>query len=81
MDRFRRYRHLKVGFLKWGQACKFAKIGIFLNFYLFQFAKMSRKPRLYDPNTLYHVILLGNGGQRIFFDDSDSRRFYQSWSA
>jgi hypothetical protein len=64
--------------LKRGQACKFAKIGIFLNFNLFQFAKMSRKTRLYDPGTLYHVILRGNGGQRIFFDDSDSRRFYQS---
>ena len=38
---------------------------------------MSRKPRLYYPGALYHVILRGNGGQRIFFDDSDYRRFYQ----
>ena len=51
---------------------------IFLNFNLFKFAKMFRKTRLYDPGTFYHVILLGNGGQLIFFDDSDSRRFYQS---
>ena len=64
--------------LKRGQACKFAKMSIFSNFNLFQFAKMSRKTRLYDPGTLYHVILRGNGGQLIFFDDSDSRRFYQS---
>ena len=28
---------------------------------------MSRKTRLYDPDTLCHVILRGNGGQRIFF--------------
>ncbi len=63
---------------KWSQACKFAKIGIFLNFNLFQFAKMSRKTLLYDSGTLYHLILRGNGGQHIFFDDSDSRRFYQS---
>ena len=34
---------------------------------------MSRKTRLYDPGTLYHVILRGNWGQRIFLDDSDSR--------
>ena len=51
---------------------------IFLNFNLFQFAKMFRKTRLYDPGMLYHVILRGNGGQLIFFDDSDYRRFYQS---
>ena len=48
-----------------------------LNFNLFQFAKMSRKTRLYDPGTLCHV-LRGNGDQRIFFDDSDSRSLYQS---
>ena len=63
---------------KRGQACKFAKTGIFSNFNLFQFAKMSRKTRLYDSGTLFHVILRGNGGQHIFFDNSDSRRFYQS---
>ena len=51
---------------KRGQACKFAKMGIFLNFNLFQFAKMSRKTRLYDSGILNHVILRGNGGQRIF---------------
>ena len=53
-------------------------MGIFLNFNLFQFAKMSRKTRLYDSGILNHVILRGNGGQLIFFDGSDSRRFYQS---
>ena len=37
-----------------------------LNFNHFQFAKMSRKTRLYDPGTLYHVIRRGNGGQRTF---------------
>ena len=61
---------------KWGQACKFAKISVLLNFELFQFAKMFRETRLYDPGTLYHVILRGSGGQRIYFDDCDSRRFY-----
>ena len=27
---------------------------------------MSRKTRLYDSGTLYHLILRGNGGQRTF---------------
>ena len=40
--------------------------GYSLNFNLFQLAKMSRKTRLYDPGTLYPVILRGNGGQRLF---------------
>ena len=53
-------------------------MGILINSNLFQFAKMSRKTRLYDPGTLYHVILRSKGGQRIFYDDCDSRRFYQS---
>jgi hypothetical protein len=65
-------------FLNGVRIASLQKWGIFLNFNLFQFAKMSRKTRLYDSGTLYHVILRGNGGQRIFFDDSDSRRFYQS---
>ena len=52
--------------LKRGHACKFIKMDIFSNFNLFQFAKMSRKTRLYDPGTLYHVILRGNGDQRNF---------------
>ena len=51
---------------------------VFIKFNLFQFAKMSQKKRLYGPGTLFNVILRGNGGHRIFFDDSDSRRFYQS---
>ena len=61
-----------------GSGLQVCKNEYFLNFNLFQIAKMSRITRLYDPGTLYHVILRGNGGQRIFFDDCDSRRFYQS---
>ena len=49
-----------------GSGLKVCKNGYSLNFNLFQFAKMSRKTRLYDPGTLYHVILRGNGFQRIF---------------
>ena len=64
--------------LEIGSGLQVCKNEYFLNFNLFQFAKMSRKPSLYDPGTLYHVILRGNGGQRIFFDDSDTLRFYQS---
>ena len=51
---------------KMGSGLKVCKNGYSLNFNLFQFAKMSRKTRLYDPGTLYHVILRGNGFQRIF---------------
>ena len=64
--------------LETGSGLQVCKNGYSLNFNLFQFAKMSRKTRLYDPGTLYHVILRGNGCQRIFFDDSDFRCFYQS---
>ena len=37
---------------------------------------MARKPRVYYPGALYHVILRGNGGRTIFFDDKDRTRFY-----
>ena len=37
---------------------------------------MARKPRVHYPGALYHVILRGNGGQTIFFDDKDRTRFY-----
>jgi putative transposase len=37
---------------------------------------MARKPRLYYPGALYHVMLRGNGGQLIFFSDSDRKYFY-----
>jgi REP element-mobilizing transposase RayT len=36
---------------------------------------MARKPRVHFPTALYHVILRGNGGQDIFFDDADRCRF------
>ncbi len=36
---------------------------------------MPRKPRLNIPGGLYHVILRGNGGQTIFYDDSDRFRW------
>jgi putative transposase len=37
---------------------------------------MARKPRVHYPGALYHVILRGNDGQGIFFDDKDRTRFY-----
>jgi putative transposase len=37
---------------------------------------MARQPRVHYPGALYHVILRGNGGQTIFFDDKDRKRFY-----
>jgi len=36
---------------------------------------MARKPRLYFPGAVYHVILRGNAGQDIFFRDKDRLRF------
>ena len=37
---------------------------------------MARKPRLHARGGLYHVMLSGNGGQDIFFDEKDRHRFY-----
>jgi len=37
---------------------------------------MARKLRVHYPGALYHVIVRGNDGQRIFFDDKDRMRFY-----
>ncbi len=37
---------------------------------------MARKPRVHYPGALYHVILRGNAGQTIFFNDLDRTRFY-----
>jgi putative transposase len=36
---------------------------------------MARKPRVHYPGALYHVILRGNDGQTIYFDDRDRTRF------
>lgn len=37
---------------------------------------MARKPRIYYPGAVYHVILRGNAGKEIFFSDKDRYRFY-----
>ncbi len=37
---------------------------------------MARKPRLHLDEGIYHVMLRGNGGQEIFFDDEDRLHFY-----
>lgn len=36
---------------------------------------MARKPRIHYPGAFYHVMLRGNGGADIFFDDNDRYRF------
>lgn len=38
---------------------------------------MARKPRIHFPGACYHVILRGNGGQDIFFDDEDRHYLFQ----
>lgn len=38
-------------------------------------ALMPRKPRVFVPGGVYHVILRGNGRQDIFFSDLDRRRW------
>jgi REP element-mobilizing transposase RayT len=38
---------------------------------------MARKPRVYFPGALYHVICRGNQGQRIFSDDAERRRYLE----
>lgn len=37
---------------------------------------MARKQRIHFPGAFYHVILRGNAGEPIFFDDRDSYRLY-----
>ena len=37
---------------------------------------MARKPRVHSPGGVYHVMVRGNGGQDIFFDDDDRYHFY-----
>ena len=37
---------------------------------------MARKPRIHYPGAFYHVILRGNAGDPIFFDDQDRYRLY-----
>ncbi len=37
---------------------------------------MARKQRIRIPGGLYHVMLRGNGGDNIFFDDEDRLHFY-----
>ena len=37
---------------------------------------MARKPRLHYPGACYHVILRGNAGHDIFFDQKDRSRFF-----
>ena len=37
---------------------------------------MPRKPRIHYPDAIFHVILRGNAGEPIFFDDRDRYRLY-----
>jgi REP-associated tyrosine transposase len=38
---------------------------------------MARKPRIHYPGGVYHVLLRGNGGQRLFFSDADYQHLYR----
>lgn len=38
---------------------------------------MPRKPRIFYPGAVYHVILRGNAGQDIFFEDKARKYFYR----
>jgi len=37
---------------------------------------MARKPRIHFEGGVYHVMLRGNGGQKIFFGEEDHARLY-----
>ncbi len=37
---------------------------------------MTLRARILYPGAVYHVMLRGNGGQDIFFDESDRIRYY-----
>jgi putative transposase len=36
-----------------------------------------RKPRIYYPGAVYHVVLRGNAGQNVFFTEKDKKHFYR----
>jgi REP element-mobilizing transposase RayT len=38
---------------------------------------MARKPRLFYPGAVYHVLLRGNAGEDVFFKNEDRKYFYQ----
>ena len=38
---------------------------------------MARRPRLFAPGVLYHVIVRGNQRQRIFTSDGDYRAYIE----
>ena len=38
---------------------------------------MARKPRLFYPGAVYHVLLRGNAGQDIFYAKEDRKYFYR----
>ena len=38
---------------------------------------MARKPRIHIPGGIYHVMLRGNGGQKIFYHDEDYSRLFR----
>ena len=38
---------------------------------------MARKPRLFYPGAVYHVLLRGNAGQDIFYEKEDRKYFYR----
>jgi len=40
---------------------------------------MAGRARINYPGAVYHVILRGNGGPDIFFDEPDRIRFYGLW--
>jgi len=40
-----------------------------------QYAVMARKPRVHFPGALYHVIVRGNKGQRVFRREADFRLY------
>ena len=37
---------------------------------------MARKPGLHVDEGIYHVVLRGNGGKEIFFDEENRLHFY-----
>jgi putative transposase len=41
---------------------------------------MARKPRIYFPGALYHVISRGNQRQKIFLDEKDLKTFLSNLS-
>ena len=60
----------------WGQCgVRLRYLGIDYPFLCGEYAVMVRKPRVHFPGALYHVIVRGNKGQKVFRREADFKLY------